>query len=123
MARNMAHGGRHRKGGDTDTPTGLPCDLDPERHRIILQHWYGISPASVVAAETVGDLRFRRQVERLHAKGPRLTAELLAEIGAERSLTSLIEAKVEKYADINDAALNLTGGRSFPPNPLHGVEP
>ncbi len=40
---------------------------------------------SPVAAEHVADLKFRRAVERLHNLGPRATAELLAEIGAERS--------------------------------------
>ena len=39
-----------------------------------------------IAANVVANLRFRRQVERLHRLGPRAIAELLAELGAERSI-------------------------------------
>ena len=41
----------------------------------------GLIPIGPVAAEIVADLRFRRQVLRLHRLGPRAMAELLAEIG------------------------------------------
>ena len=101
----------------------LPPGLDPVRHRIIAEHFFGFRPVGAIAAEIIQDLAFRRKVQRLHAKGPRLVAELLSEIGAERSLTSLIEAKIEKYVDIDDAlALDAIGGRDFPPDPLHEVD-
>ena len=122
MAIDIAYADRYRKGGDTDTPAEFPEGLDPVRHRIIATHVFGWRPVGVVAAQVVQDLAFRRKVQRLHAKGPRLVAELLAEIGAERSLTSLIEAKIEKYVDIDDAALDATGARDLPPAPLHEVE-
>ena len=102
----------------------LPNGLDPVRHRIICEHFFGFRlVGAITAAEIIQDLAFRRKVQRLHAKGPRLVAELLSEIGAERSLTSLIKAKIEKYVDIDDApALDATGGRDFPPDPLHEVD-
>ena len=71
-----------------------------------------------VAAEVVADIRFRRQVERLHAKGPRAVGELLAELGAERGITTIIDEKLARYVAIDDAALDVTDGRDFPPIPL-----
>ena len=35
-----------------------------------------------IAAALAADIRFRRKVERLHARGPRAVLEILAEIGA-----------------------------------------
>ena len=70
----------------------------------------------------IADLRFRRQVKRLHARGPRVVAELLAELGAERGIQTIIDEKVDRYASINDAALDAIGGREFPPIPLHAVK-
>ena len=28
-------------------PSNIQLGLDPERHRIILQHWFGVTPAAV----------------------------------------------------------------------------
>ena len=47
----------------------------------------------IIATDAVADLKFRRQVERLHRLGPCVTAELLAEIGAERSIQTVIARK------------------------------
>ncbi len=66
-------------------------------------------------------MRFRRQVIRLHRLGPRVTAELLAEIGAERGITTIIDQKMEKYINIDPAALEATGGDQFPAVPIHAV--
>ena len=74
-----------------------------------------------VAAEVVADLEFRRKVERLYARGPRPIAELLAELGAERSITTIIETKLDRYLEVDDASLDATGGREFPAIPLHEV--
>ncbi len=73
-----------------------------------------------VAAMTVSDLRFRRQVARLYELGPRAVAEFLAELGAERLLTSLIEEKLSEYTGF-PTALAITGGHHLPPVPLHLV--
>ena len=71
-----------------------------------------------VAAETVANLRFRRKVEQVHSLGPRVTAELLAEIGAERSIRTVIDQKLEVYADLDPKAVTVTGGDDFWPVPL-----
>lgn len=52
----------------------------------------GLIPIGSVAAQIVADLKFGRQIERLHRLGPRAVAELLAEIGAERSITTIVYA-------------------------------
>lgn len=82
----------------------------------------GLRHIGSVTAETVADLKFRHQVERLCAKGPRVVGELLAELGAERSIQTIIDEKVTRYAAIDDAALDVVSGREFPPLPLHKVE-
>ncbi len=71
-----------------------------------------------VAAETVASMRFRRKVEKIHSLGPRVTAELLAEIGAERSIRTIIDQKLERYAALDPKAVTVTGGDDFWPMPL-----
>ena len=44
MAIDIAYADRYRKGGDIDTAAEFPNGLDPVRHRIILQHWFGVGP-------------------------------------------------------------------------------
>ena len=73
------------------------------------------------AAEIVADLRFRRQVLRLHRLGPRVTAELLAELGAERSIMTLIDRKIDTYNEIDSGTLEATGGGDFWQPPLREV--
>ncbi len=80
-------------------------------------------PIGEVAAEIVARLRFRRQVERLHRLGPRATAYLLAEIGAERSIQTIIDRKLDTYAELDAAALDVAGGDDFWPVPIRGVRP
>ena len=75
-----------------------------------------------IAAEVVADLRFRRQVQRVHDRGVRVVAELLAEIGAERSIQTVIDQKLDTYADLDLEALEATGGDKFWPAPLNMVE-
>ena len=79
--------------------------------------------ACVVAAEIGARLRFRRQVERLHRLGPRATAELLAEIGADRGIATVIDQKIDAYVDLGAGALEAAGGDDFWQPPLHEVDP
>jgi hypothetical protein len=44
---------------------------------------------------------------------------LLIEIGAERGITTLIERKVEIYAEIEPEALEAASGYQFPPAPVY----
>ena len=103
-----------------------PSDFDPAANPILAKHYFGISPfrsIGEVAAEIVAQLRFRRQVERVHALGPRVLAELLAEIAVERSIRVIVERKLDRFAGLDPDALNATGGDQFPPTPLHLVSP
>jgi hypothetical protein len=61
---------------------------------------------------TAPDIRLQHLARRLHLLGPRVLAELLAEHIAHRG--DLLE-RVERYAAIDPAALELTGGDRFPP--------
>jgi hypothetical protein len=48
--------------------------------------------------DTWDDLRFRYDVERLHARGPDALFEMLAELAAERMIRGIVEAKVAQYS-------------------------
>ena len=74
-----------------------------------------------VAAQVVSDLHFRRRIERLHALGPRATAEFLAELGVERSIMTIIDQKLERYSELDPEALEATGGDQFWAAPLRVV--
>ncbi len=75
-----------------------------------------------IAAEVVADMKFRRWVQQVHRLGDRVLGELLAEIGAERGIQTVIDQKLERYAQLKPEALEATGGDDFWQPPLHGVE-
>jgi hypothetical protein len=68
--------------------------------------------AGEAAAGMVGDLAFRRRVQSL-CQRPRLVAELLAEIAAERGIRVEVEGKLLRYSSLSDEALSATGGDRF----------
>ena len=72
-------------------------------------------------AQTVADLRFRRKVQRLLARGERPVAELLAEIGARYGLTAAINQMLDCYECVPDEALDVTNGGDFWSAPVHLV--
>ncbi len=74
-----------------------------------------------IPAEVVADLRFRRKVQQVHRLGDRVFGELLAEIGAERGIMTIIDQKLERYAELEPEALEVAGGDGFWPAPLHEV--
>ena len=78
-------------------------------------------PANETAAEIVSDLWFRRQVERLHRLGPRVTAELLAEIGEQRLCRTYVEQRVQRYAEIDPKHLTALDAEHFPRPPIYEV--
>jgi hypothetical protein len=55
------------------------------------------------------DYCFGRDVERLHRLGPRVLAEMLLQLGAERLLMTDIEQRVRRYARLDPAALRYAG--------------
>jgi hypothetical protein len=62
----------------------------------------------------LSDLRFRRDVERVHRLGPRVLAELLGELGGKYLIGTPIEALVREYAKLDLGTLCALGGDSFP---------
>ena len=79
----------------------------------------GVYNASALAAETVADPKFRRQIEYVHALGPRVVGELLAEIGAERGIRTLIDQKLATYAEFDPKVIEAVEGAGFWSAPLH----
>ena len=69
----------------------------------------------------IADLKFRRNIERLYSKGPRAVGEMLAELGAERGIQTIIDTKLSRYAEIDNTELSVAGGDRFPAPPLHRV--
>ena len=74
-------------------------------------------------AQVVADLRFRRRIEALHAMGPRATAELIAEVIAVPLDRLTVDARLNLFLAMSDAALDAIGGRKLPSAPLHQVVP
>ena len=74
-------------------------------------------------ARIISDLRFRRKVTELYAKGPRVTAELVAEIIAVPLDRLSLEERVDLILAISDEDLEAAGGHKLPPAPLHEVLP
>ncbi len=80
-----------------------------------------LRPIGEIAAEVVADLRRRRKVQQFYRLGDRVLGELLAEIGAERSIQTVIDQKLDRYTEIEPEALEVTGGDGFWPAPLRKV--
>ena len=62
--------------------------------------------------------RFERQVVHPHRLGPRVLAELFAEIATATGEPDVIADRVEAYAALDAAVLRAVGGDRFPPMPL-----
>jgi hypothetical protein len=75
----------------------------------------------ITAAESAGDLRFQRDVERVWRRGPGALHALFVEISLERLLRTYIEETVATYATINSDAITVTGGDAFPAVPLRVI--
>ena len=75
----------------------------------------------VTVPHVIADLRRQRHVQKLYRLGPRALDALLVEIGAERSIMTLVEKKIERYAALDINTLELADGDRFPPAPIHVV--
>ena len=81
-----------------------------------------IQSLAEVAEDLVDDLRFHRQVERLHALGLRATGELLLEIAECIGCRTFIDQRLEAYAALDPETVRAVAGDQFPRPPLYGVK-
>ena len=101
---------------------------DPARNPHFRRQWSepqpceGFKTIGEVAAKIVSHLPFQRKIEHLHSRGPRVLGEMLAELGAERSIMTVIDQKLERYAQLEPETLEATGGDRFWPAPIHVVK-
>ena len=72
--------------------------------------------------DLVANLIFQRNVEKLHALGPRVVGELLAEIGEQRSCRTFIDQRLEAFAVLDPEILRELDSDQFPRPPLYGVK-
>ncbi len=77
----------------------------------------------MTAPHVIADLRRQRHVQKLYHLGPRAIDALLIEIGAERGITTIIERKIEVFAQLEPEAIEAAGGDRFCPAPLREVGP
>ena len=77
----------------------------------------------MVFLDSISRIRLQRGVERLHALGPRATAELLAEVGLRIGGMPAIFTVLTEYERLTPQALRAAGGDRFPRQPLRVVPP
>lgn len=90
-----------------DPSASPPLDFDPTQLPILARHYFGVAP--VADPNVLRDLRFRRDVARLHKLGPRPLYELLAEIGRQH------QCRAKVYGALDPATVAQLGGDRFPP--------
>lgn len=103
-----------------------PTDFDPQACPIIAEHFFGIVTVrgdDIGTPSHVRDLRFRRDVERLHTLGPWVFFHLLDEIGHRHQGRTFIEDSARRYAELDPAIVKQLGGDRMPPSPIHRVAP
>ena len=80
-------------------------------------------PHQTASIARLEDLRFRRDVIRLHRLGPRVLHAFLCDLAARRLLRTEIEALAALYADrLNPELVRIVGADRWPPSCLV-VEP
>ena len=90
----------------------MPPGLDPDRFPIIVQHFFGVDPA---------ELRLQRLAEYLHALGPRPVFEFCRELAEAHDIGADVQRRLERYALLDPAFVEVLGGGHFPAPPIHEV--
>jgi hypothetical protein len=72
----------------------------------------------VIHLDPLDRLRLERGARHLHTLGPRVTAELLAEIGARTGGMPAIMRLLGEYKRFSPQLLRAVGANRFPPRPL-----
>ena len=70
-------------------------------------------PIGSPAAQTVADLNFRRNVEQMHSLGARVTAEVLAELGAEQAAQTTLCVPIHQSLSEGDTHRIVDSIREF----------
>ena len=101
----------------------MPRNDLARRFPVLCRHWPGFPPDTPgdEPPPCVRDLRFRRNVEKLHHLGPRVLHEYLVEVGATRSIRTFLEDRIGDYAALDERVLAEFGGDKFAPLPLREV--
>jgi hypothetical protein len=81
----------------------------------------GIQRLDEVVEDLVADLRFHREVERLHRLGPRATGELLLEIAECLAARSFVDERVKAYVALDPKVVKALGADRFPTPPIYPV--
>ena len=101
----------------TPKPTPNAANRDfAQRYPILAEHVGLPGPQP-----SIRDLRFQRDVSRLHRLGPRALHELLREIGATRQIQTYVEQRAAAFAAVDPDQLAATGGDRFPAWPVREV--
>ncbi len=87
-----------------------------------LQRCGAFNPVGKVVDDLVGELRFHRQVEKLHRLGPRATGELLTEIGEQRGIRIFVDQRLRAYARLDPEVIRELDGDRFTRPPLYRVK-
>jgi hypothetical protein len=77
---------------------------------------------TTVPTSAINELNFRRRTQHLWRCGPRAVAELLAEIGAERNIGTIIDEKLARYSMLDPSTVKALGADRLPRPVLHLVD-
>ena len=105
---------------NTPNPS-IPPNFIPSDYPILRVHWFGLSPTNDGAHAR--DLRFQRDVQRLHDLGGRALSEFLSQVAAERSIRTYLEDRIGRFANLDPDALAAVAGDRMPPTPIYVVGP
>ena len=80
------------------------------------------TPLKAQPAEHIRELRFERDVARLHAPGERPLAEFLIElVGNDPTLAADVELLLARYSQLDPALVRALDADRFPAPPIHRV--
>jgi hypothetical protein len=93
-----------------------PGARSTERRRAAMEEHADMGPPKFSDADQRG-MRFRHNVECLHALGPRALAEMLEELGRVTLHMTTIERALDRFAGIHPAVLRAMRADIWPPKP------
>ena len=121
MARNLSQqepgrGKRHATAACTPN-----IGRGPARHHESADEYSGTLPCAGGPGDFATGQRLERMVERVHALGPRVLAELLGDIARRTDQSSFIMDRLQAYAVLDPEIVRFVGGDRFLPSVLCAV--